>query len=162
MLHGAAGSNAIGRAQRRFCRTTFLSVGFLTGVFLVATGASPLLQAAEDSVVYTRSDLLSYLEKWKSRDGAAGTVISDYFCMFAAAEPQPFLGLMAEHQHVFREWIQELPNLSFVDFGGCIDRECLRTMMLRSLERVPAQAATDTLQTRLLEVLRRSSVRKVE
>jgi hypothetical protein len=106
--------------------------------------------------------LLSYLEKWKARDGAASTVISDHFCMFTAAEPRLFLETMAEHQSQFDEWVTELPNLSFVDYGGCIDRDCLRVMMLRSLDRVPAGPTTDALRTRLVEALRQARVRVVE
>ena len=156
-------TNLAGKGRSMSLRSKGATVALLLAALAslwFAAAANPT--GAQDSVVYTAADLTSYLEKWERRDGEAGTVISDYFCAFATANPRLFLSTMAEHPQLFSEWVESLPSLSFVNFGGCMDRECMRLTVLGSVERAEPEPGTSTLQSRLVQVLRTATVKEIE
>ena len=113
-------------------------------------------------IVYTESDLELYIQKWRIRDGLAGIVISDYFCEFLLAHTDLFFEIMEKHPDVFNQWLYDIENLSFVDFGGCLDRECLRINMIDAIELMQYDRLKETLGRKLLEKLQSINVRKIE
>ncbi|HEU4402215.1 MAG TPA: hypothetical protein VFT43_08930, partial [Candidatus Polarisedimenticolia bacterium] len=119
-------------------------------------------EARDTSIVWTRVDLERYLAKWKIRDGGASVEISDYFCEFAAANPTVFLEVMGENRGQFDGWLHDLGDLSFVDFGGCMNRECLKEVMLKSLGAAHSKGEGERIRLLLLGKLRHIVVRKVD
>jgi hypothetical protein len=115
-----------------------------------------------ESVVYSEADLNRYIEKWKIRDGAAGIVVSDFFCDFLASDPGMFLRTMSRNPEVLEEWMERLPDLSFVDRGGCLDLECRRSKMVGALESASVQPEYEAVRDRLLSLLREVVIREID
>jgi len=142
-------------------RTFLVAVLFLCVLcFNVSAGDTK----QEQSIVYGKADLINYIGKWKAKDGLAGVVISDYFCDFISYNPVLFLKTMKKNPQIYNEWINEMGNLSFVDWGGCLNRECLRTMVISSLETCCLVNNPDLkpLKKRLLDKLRKTKVQKID
>lgn len=118
--------------------------------------------AGDEKVVYTRGDLVLYIEKWGRRDGSAGVVISDYFCDFVSADPKLFFAVMEENRSTFDEWLDKLADLSFVDRGGCVDLECERQSMLKDLGMAGIRPEDEDLRKRLVNRLKSIAVRKLD
>jgi hypothetical protein len=152
MLNGAARTRGCVRRWRN-----------AAAIVVVVGAASTLLGGgASERIVFPRTDLEQHVERWKVRDGIAGFVISDYFCTFLVFDAELFLTVMSEHPDVFGEWSKALSDNSFVDRGGCVNRECLRTQMIDSLEAVNPRSTVAPLATQVLQQLKRTKVRVVE
>ncbi|NOY24091.1 MAG: hypothetical protein GXO70_11365 [Acidobacteria bacterium] len=135
---------------------------FLLCILCFNTNANDIKQ--KQSVVYGKQDLINYIEKWKIKDGLAGTFISDYFCDFLNYNPVLFFQTMKNNPPIYDEWVDRIGELSFVDWGGCIDRECLRNMVISSLEQCCLINNPDLkpLRKKLLDKLRKTKVRKID
>ena len=112
----------------------------------------------QSCVPFSRADLQRWIEKWNHRDGLGGSAISDFFCSFALQHPDVFLEEMKDNELVFSQWLAKLQKLSFTDFGGCLDRECMRLGLIAALERQKPSAETEALHNRLLDHLKSISV----
>ncbi len=111
--------------------------------------------------IYSESVLIETIEQWKTRDGALGGAISDYWCEFVIQSPERFLMIMNGRSHVFADWLGSLADLSFTDHGGCINLECRRRQMIGSLESL-SDAKLRPLGKRLLDRLKAIKVRSVD
>jgi hypothetical protein len=116
----------------------------------------------QNSLPFSRADLQQWIEKWGHRDGLGGSAISDFFCSFALQHPDIFLEEMKDDETVFDQWLANLQGLSFTDFGGCLDRECMRLKLIGALERHIPSTETEALHKRLLDQLRSISVTVVD
>ena len=112
---------------------------------VVAKGGAIPETSYREGIVYTEQDLERYLDKWRIKDGLAGSMISDYFCEFLIINPELFLAVMERNRDVFDAWSEDLQNLSFVDYGGCMNLECLHGMMVSVLERTDGKLADELL-----------------
>jgi hypothetical protein len=137
------------------------SLGVLVWVAFLAT-LSPLSAGAHQSTGYTDDDLERYIELWGSRDGLASFVLSDRFCEFLVVRPSHFLETMVLHEAVLDEWLSELAGLSFVDRGGCLDRNCMKRLMIASLEHLEVSGEASEARDLVLETLRDIEVRIVD
>ncbi len=130
------------------------------------SGAQPVGQGAagleREGVVFRRADLEDYLKRWAQRDGLAGLEISDYFCRFSLSNPRVFLHSMAGNRAVFDDWLSQVQDLSFVDWGDCLDRDCLRLRMIAELEHVEGAGEGRQIRDLLLGRLREIKVRKID
>lgn len=117
---------------------------------------------ADEFLVYTDEDLLDYIDRWSRRDGIAGQVISDYFLEFLGARPVFFLETMALHRETFDTWTKDLANLSFVDFGSCIDVRCKKDSAEKSMHLAQVSGDAEILRTRLLSRLQHIEIRIIE
>lgn len=124
--------------------------------------AAPPLRAAPDSILYEAQDLERYIEKWHRRDGAAASVISDFFLDFLGARPDVFFPVFRGYEIEFREWLADLADLSFVDHGTCVDLECRRQASIKSLETYQPGAEERVLYDRILVRLRQIVVRRID
>jgi hypothetical protein len=118
--------------------------------------------ASPGSSLWTSADLHRLISKWQARDGSAVFVLSDQLCDFAVGDPALFTRVMNETPTAWNSWIDGLSDSSFVDRGGCIDRECLRTTMIKSLELAKLDGPSERLREALLNRLRGILVRHVD
>lgn len=149
---GSAMKRPVGRVKQ------LLAIGLAIATVLAAPCLP--LHAANDNLVYTPEDLQRYVDKWKVKDGDAAFVISDYFCLFAIAEPADFLRLTT-HAGVFDDWLANLSNLSFGDSGeDCLNRDCLRHRMMSALRLVGRvkDSKVEAARERLIDALGRIRV----
>jgi len=123
----------------------------------LATGAQP-----KGLPIYSAQLLEETIAQWWYRDGDLSRELSDYWCEFAIRNPERFLTAFSHHEAVFNQWLAELPNLSFTDIGGCLDRECLRTMLIKRLDLAEPAKRQQALGSRLANRLREIHVSKVE
>jgi hypothetical protein len=112
--------------------------------------------------VYSPSDLQLYIQKWHHRDGAAAQTISDYFCEFVMREPSAFFSIMEQNPTCYEQWLEELPGLSFTDYGGCVNPECIRAGMLTALTGLTLPPTQEAMKNRLIALLRSTSIRRVQ
>jgi hypothetical protein len=133
-------------------------IGLSIGVALFCAFGSA---SSDDRLVFTDDDLRDYMNRWLRRDGLAGHYISDYFLEYLGLHAERFLEIMSERPEVYESWIQELPDHSFVDYGGCIDTahlSCQKTSLIQVLESKPVQGRAEALRLKLLARLREVTV----
>ena len=138
--------------------------GTLTSISLAADG--PVSQKGKTSatvaaIVYSIDTIQAVTEQWPQRDGAIGFEISDFFCDALLNNPDAFFFVMRGNQAVFSEWLESMADLSFVDFGACTNRECVRKSMISVLKHVDFEGP-GSLRKRLLAKLEATKVRKVD
>lgn len=119
-------------------------------------------QTSGSGSFYTEADVESYIAKWAHRDGAAGSMISDEFCRMVTIDPDVFLSVMSKHNGVFQEWMKELPELSFTDWGGCVDLEAKRRDMISALQRMKPDCRYGGQRAKLLKALMKMKIHKID
>lgn len=126
---------------------------------LLATSVSSV--RSEGIAIYSPKLLEQTIQQWAHRDGDLGRELSDYWCDFAVQDPGAFLTVFSHHEAVFDQWLEELPDLSFTQIGGCVDRECLRTMLIKSIDFADFSKRQSVLGSRLSARLKKIHVEKV-
>lgn len=130
------------------------------GVILALT--APTVISGSGFLVYTDEDLLDFIGRWSRRDGIAGQVISDYFLEFLGARPVFFLETMAVHPETFDSWCENLADLSFVDFGGCVDVSCKKASVEQSLRLAQVSGNAERFRVELLKRIQEIKIRVIE
>ena len=130
---------------------------FLSG--LVVASVQPA--RSETLPIYSAKLLEQTIQQWPQRDGDLGRELSDYWCDFAVQYPGTFLTVFSHLETVFSQWLEELPDLSFTQIGGCLDRECLRTMLIKSIDLADLGKRENALGSRLSALLKKVRVEKV-
>ena len=135
-------------------------LAYLCAVSIACAVVAPI--PAKAGAPFTRVDLDRLNAEWPARDGAAGIAMSDHLCQFVLHDSALLLDYMVDHREFFDEWLAAIKNLSFVDRGDCIDRECMRVRMMGAVGAAQLQPQSRALGDRLVARLREITVRAVD
>lgn len=90
----------------------------------------------DEDPIFTRPELERFVSLLGRVSADSAWWISDFFCEFLESQPTVFFSVMQEHPDAFETWLGTLEENSFVDRGGCLDRECFRQRMLSRLDTI--------------------------
>jgi hypothetical protein len=134
-----------------------IAAGRAATSFIVAP-AAPRIEG-----VYTKHEMIELLRQWRAADGDAVLVLSDRLAFFLTGNPQEFCLQMARHPKQLESWLARLGGTTFTDYGGCINRSCLRKQMIDAIESVknPTRSAEAT-RLKILVALRNTDIHAID